>query len=115
MNKKFNSLSDLVYSTNPEINVFQNSEEENIVPVLPEKQMLYVALEKKNRGGKEATVITNFIGNESELVNLAKIIKTKCGVGGAAKNGEIIVQGDLREKVIKILSELGFKTKRKGG
>jgi translation initiation factor 1 len=79
------------------------------------KQDLRVQLDKKQRGGKKVTLVTGFVGTEEELSDLGKLLKSKCGVGGSAKDGEIVVQGDLVEKVIKLLQEQGFKVKKIGG
>ena len=98
------------YSTNPE---FKMEEEEEIITPAPAQQKLYIELDKRNRGGKSVTLITGFEGKEEDLKELAKTLKTKCGVGGATKDGEIIIQGDFREKVTALLSDMGYKTKRK--
>ena len=78
-------------------------------------QTLEVHFEKKGRGGKTAIVVKGFRGSEDELKNLGKTLKTKCGVGGSVKEGEIIIQGSVREKVTEVLEAEGFKTKRIGG
>lgn len=74
----------------------------------PEKQVLRVNIEKKHRGGKTATVVFGFQGKEEDLEKLAKTLKTKLGVGGTAKNGEIVIQGELKDKVIQLLKTLGY-------
>lgn len=79
------------------------------------QEMLEVHFEKKGRGGKTAIVVRGFSGSEEELKNLGKTLKTKCGVGGSVKDGEIIIQGNVREKVMEVLEAEGFKTKRIGG
>jgi translation initiation factor 1 len=104
----------VVYSTNPEYN-FEPEDDDNLETLEPEKQVLRIWLDKKNRGGKEATVIKGFAGNDDDLEALAKILKTKCGTGGAAKDGEIIIQGDKRDKVIEILHKLNYKQAKKAG
>ena len=81
----------------------------------PNEQMLHLCLEKKNRGGKTATIIRNFHGTEDDLKDLGKILKTKCGTGGSVKNGEIIIQGDVRTQIMSILSQMGYGHKRIGG
>lgn len=97
----------VVYSTNPDFNYETNEEpEEETLP--KDKQNLRVFIEKKNRGGKTATVIKGFTGSENDLKELAKRLKTRCGVGGNAKDGEIIIQGELKEKVIELLKKDGY-------
>ena len=97
----------VVYSTNPDFNYETNEElEEETLP--KDKQNLRVFIEKKNRGGKTATVGKGFTGSENDLKELAKMLKTRCGVGGNAKDGEIIIQGELKEKVIELLKKDGY-------
>ncbi|MDR1203727.1 MAG: translation initiation factor [Tannerellaceae bacterium] len=97
----------VMYSTNPE---FQYStEEEAKEDTLPkEKQLLRISLDKRNRGGKVVTLITGFRGTAGDLEVLGKYLKVKCGVGGSAKDDEIIIQGDLRTKVLEILQKEGY-------
>jgi translation initiation factor 1 len=112
---KANSLSDLggmVYSTNPNYKPEETSPSEE--KLSNSQQDLRVWLEKNHRGGKTATVVKGFIGNEDDLESLGKTLKTKCGTGGTAKDGEIIIQGDHREKIMTILSQLGYKAKKAG-
>ncbi|RZJ34299.1 MAG: translation initiation factor [Flavobacterium sp.] len=116
MAKKLNDLSSLggfVFSTNKDF-VPENSDE-NIDTPAPGKQRLEAHLDKKNRGGKIATVIKGFEGNEEDLKALGKMLKTKCGVGGAVKDNEIIIQGNFRDKVMQILQQEGYVVKRVGG
>ena len=97
----------MVYSTNPDFNYDTDDvEEEDTLP--KEKQSLRISIDKKNRGGKTVTLITGFTGKEDDLVALGKLLKVKCGVGGSAKDGEIIIQGDVRQKVAGILEKEGY-------
>jgi len=102
---------DIVYSTNPDYH-FQDEAEENRKKVSNEKQLLRISLDKRNRRGKAVTLITGFSGSDDELQELGKMLKMKCGVGGSAKEGEIIVQGDHREKVLGILQKEGYAKSR---
>ena len=109
-----NKRKNIVYSTNPDFNYQEDFTEEKVT--LPaEKQKLYVSIDRKKRNGKEVTLIENFVGNEDDLKDLGKLLKNKCGVGGSVKNGEILIQGNFRDKIIKILNVEGFKTVAKGG
>ncbi|MDR2622608.1 MAG: translation initiation factor [Dysgonamonadaceae bacterium] len=98
----------IVYSTNPDFQYNTNHAEE--VETLPkEKQALRISLDKRNRGGKKVTLITGFTGNDEDLQDLGKQLKVKCGVGGSAKDGEIIIQGDFRNKICEILLKDGYQ------
>lgn len=114
MSKKKNERVNVVYSTNPDFQYSfdENQEQETLAPG---QQTLYVSLDKKQRGGKEVTLVEGFVGSDDDLKELGKLLKSKCGVGGTAKDGEIIVQGNFRDKVIELLQKEGYKTKRKGG
>ena len=101
----------VTYSTNPDyMYQYQDETEEATLP--KEKQSLRITLDKRNRGGKTVTLITGFRGTDEDLVALGKILKVKCGVGGAAKDGEIIVQGDFRQKIMDILLKEGYAKTR---
>ncbi len=101
----------IVYSTNPDYHYQdEDSAQEETLP--NEKQLLRVSLDKRNRKGKAVTLITGFIGTNDDLETLGKLLKTKCGVGGSAKDGEIIVQGDHRQKVLEILQKEGYAKTR---
>lgn len=102
----------ITYSTNPDFSYNNESEEEETLE--PEQQLLEVHLDKKTRGGKVATVVRKFVGTKNDLTDLGKQLKSACGVGGSVKDGEIIIQGEKREKVMDILTKKGYKTKRVG-
>ena len=103
-----------VYSTNPDFKSEPQSRGEPAT--LPAAQQnLKIWLDKKQRNGKIVTLITGFVGSGRDLHELARALKTRCGVGGTIKDGEILMQGDLREKVIAILSAVGYRVKRAGG
>lgn len=112
--KKFKNISgDVVYSTNQNYDYDYGGGEE--ATIAPTEQDLRVWLDKKHRGGKTASVIKGFVGADDDLKDLAKLLKSKCGVGGSAKDGEIIIQGDHRDKIMKLLSDQGYKAKKAGG
>ena len=101
----------LVYSTNPEIRT--PAEEEKTVETLPpSKQKLTVYIDRRNRGGKQVTVVKGFIGSEEDLSELGRRLKSRCGTGGSVKDGEILIQGDCRDKVTTVLTSLGYVAKR---
>lgn len=109
------ALGGMVYSTNPDYELSTEDSGGEEVSIPPSKQTLYVSRDKKSRGGKVATLVEGFDGTEQELIELGKWLKQKCGVGGSAKDWEIIVQGDKRDKVAELLKTKGFKVKLKGG
>lgn len=115
--KNINSLSDLggfVFSTN-EKEDFSRFDDEITENLSPEDQHLEAHFSNKGRGGKTVTLITGFKGNEVELKNLAKFLKTKCSVGGSIKDGDIIIQGNFRDKIMSLLKKEGYHVKRVGG
>ncbi|MDO7874296.1 translation initiation factor [Hymenobacter sp. ASUV-10] len=111
MKKNFTGV---VYSTNPDFE-YQSDAAAEATTLPPQQQQLRVQLDKKQRGGKQVTLVTGFVGTEADLQTLGKLLKTKCGVGGSAKDGEIVVQGDFREKVLEVLVKEGYKAKKIGG
>jgi len=106
-NNNWKERLNVVYSTNPNFQ-YETNEEEEIDTLAKEKQQLRILLDKRNRGGKVISLITGFIGKEEDLQALAKMLKVKCGVGGSAKDGEIIIQGDLRNKLLGLLHREGY-------
>ena len=106
-NNDWKERLNVVYSTNPNFNYETDDDEEQVAPA-PAQQNLRVQLDRKNRGGKVVTLITGFVGTDNDLKDLGKFLKTKCGVGGAAKDGEIIVQGDFKQKILELLKKEGY-------
>lgn len=100
----------VVYSTNPDFQ-YQYVEEPETETLAPEKQRLRVSLDRHHRGGKTVTLVTGFVGTDDDLQSLGKMLKGKCGVGGSAKDGEIIIQGDQQEKIRAALAAAGYKVK----
>jgi translation initiation factor 1 len=112
MKKNKSGKGGIVYSTNPDF--FSEQDQADDADIAPSQQDLRIFLDRLP-GGKFMTRIENFIGPEEKLSALGKILKQKCGVGGSVKNGAILIQGNHRDKVLKILSELGYKSKKAGG
>ena len=112
MGKRKKNKIGVMYSTNPNYDFEFEQEEETLTA---ENQYLEVWIDKKHRGGKVATLVKGFIGSEADLKALGKLLKSKCGVGGSAKDGEIIIQGNMREKVMEILEKEGYNYKKVGG
>ncbi|MBR4826398.1 MAG: translation initiation factor [Bacteroidales bacterium] len=101
----------VVYSTNPDFQYTEDKEPEQQT-LAPAKQRLVVRIDRRQRAGKQVTLVEGFVGTQEDLSALAKALKTKCGVGGTAKDGEITVQGDLRDKVVSLLQSMGYNAKR---
>lgn len=118
MAKKKLGLEDLggfVFSTNDDFDESEYMEEGSQDELSPQEQRLEAHFSNKGRGGKTVTIIKGFQGNEEDLILLGKMLKKKCGVGGSTKDGEIIIQGDDREKIMQILKKEGYNVKRVGG
>lgn len=104
----------VVYSTNPDFQYEkEQSPEQFTLP--PGMQNLKVSIDRKQRGGKSVTLVQGFVGSDDDLKELSKLLKTKCGVGGSAKENEIIIQGEFKQKVADLLIQLGYKVKLIGG
>lgn len=101
----------VVFSTNPDF-VYEEEAEPEQETLEPSKQNLIVTIDRKGRGGKQVTLVTGFVGSADDLAELARTLKVKCGVGGSAKDGEITIQGDFRDRVTALLKEMGYKAKR---
>lgn len=114
MAKDWKDRLGVVYSTNSDFQ-YEKEEKQQEETLSPPEQNLKVSLDKKNRKGKAVTLISGFIGADDDLKELGRFLKSKCGVGGSTKNGEILIQGDFRDKVIHLLETEGYKAKRSGG
>jgi translation initiation factor 1 len=114
MSKNKKNRDGVVFSTNPDFE-YDYQQDESIATLPPQQQDLRVQLDKKARGGKKVTLVTGFVGQDEDLQTLGKTLKNKCGVGGSAKDNEIMIQGDFRDKVMQVLQDLGYKAKKAGG
>ncbi|MBI3218618.1 MAG: translation initiation factor [Bacteroidetes bacterium] len=103
----------VVYSTNSDFQ-FQMSTGDEQATLPPQQQNLKVLLDKSGRAGKQVTLVTGFVGSTTDLESLTKLLKTKCGVGGSTKEGEVLIQGDVRTKIFEILTKEGYKVKKVG-
>ena len=103
----------MVYSTNPDFE-YRTDERTEPETLPPARQQLRVWLDRKQRAGKVVTLVRGFVGREADLADLARLLKTRCGVGGAAKEGEIIIQGDHRDRVAELLIRSGYRCKKAG-
>ncbi len=110
--KNRKSRVDIVYSTNPDFQ-YQHDEEQEQETLEPSKQKLKVYIDTKaKKKGKQATLVSGFIGTEDDLKNIGKLLKTKCAVGGSVKDGDILIQGDFRDKIVQILISEGYNAKK---
>lgn len=113
MSKKNKNIQGVVYSTDPNYS-YQFDQVDSDETIANEKQDLRVMLDKKQRAGKSVTLVKGFIGKTEDLETLGKMLKNKCGVGGSVKEGEILIQGDFRDKIILLLQNAGYKVKKAG-
>ena len=110
-NKKSRNAVGVVYSTNPDYQYQYENDGEQAETLPPSQQRLHVRMERSGRGGKTVTVVDNFVGTDDDLQDLGRTLKTKCGVGGSVKDGQIIIQGDFRERIVTLLKEYGYQAK----
>ena len=101
----------VVFSTNPDFAYEEETVQEEQT-LEPSRQNLVVSIDRKGRGGKQVTLVTGFVGTSEDLAELGRTLKVKCGVGGSAKDGEITIQGDFRDRVTALLKDIGYKAKR---
>ena len=112
-NNDWKKRDGVVYSTSSDFE-FNYKQDEQATTLPPQQQNLRVSLDKSMRAGKQVTLVTGFVGTSDDLEQLGKLLKSKCGVGGSVKNGEVIIQGDHRDKIVSILQKEGYKAKRAG-
>lgn len=108
--KNHKNRTGIVYSTNPDFE-YQEDHPHETPSLPPSQQNLRVQLDKKSRGGKKVTLITGYSGSDEDLKSLGKQLKSQCGVGGSTKDGEILIQGDFVDRIVKILSDQGYRVK----
>ena len=101
----------VVFSTNPDFKYEEEASQEQET-LEPSKQNLIVGIDHKGRAGKQVTLITGFVGTDEDLAELGRTLKVKCGVGGSAKDGEIAIQGDFRDRIVTLLKDMGYRAKR---
>lgn len=101
----------VVYSTDPDFK-YEQERQTKEATLEPSRQRLTVRIDRSQRAGKQVTLVDGFVGTQEDLSALAKILKTRCGVGGTAKDGQITVQGDLRDKITALLTSMGYNAKR---
>ncbi|MFL0683570.1 MAG: translation initiation factor [Algoriphagus aquaeductus] len=113
-NNDWKKRDGVVYSTSDNFE-YNFGEGDEVITLPPSQQKLKVLLDKKARAGKQVTLVEGFIGTEEDLKELGKLLKNKCGVGGSTKEGEILIQGDHRDKVLQVLLQAGYGAKKSGG
>ena len=102
----------VVFSTNPNFRYDTADEDEQVQTLPPSRQKLIVAIDRSGSAGKQVTLVKGFVGTDEDLSDLGKKLKTKCGVGGSVKDGEILIQGDFRDKITELLQKDGYNAKR---
>ena len=102
----------VVFSTNPDYVFETNDEQADVQTLPPEKQRLIIKIDRRCRAGKQVTVVEGFIGGEDDLAELGRTLKTRLGVGGSAKDGVIVIQGDWRDRIVEILTKNGYNARR---
>ncbi len=113
--QNFKDREGIVYSTSGDFKFQYRDDEKENETLTPNHQNLKVMLDKKQRAGKKVTLVSNFIGTQKDIEELGKKLKSKCGVGGTVKNGEILIQGDFRDRILELLLADGYKAKKAGG
>ena len=101
----------VVFSTNPDF-AYTEQQEEVQQTLEPSRQRIVVSIDRRCRAGKQVTLVGGFVGSDEDLAELGRKLKIKCGVGGTAKNGEITIQGDFRDRITSLLNEMGYRAKR---
>ena len=101
----------VVYSTNPDFK-YETAAGQEVETLPAAQQKLIVSIDRRARAGKQVTLVSGFVGKDEDLAALAKTLKTRCGVGGSAKDGEILIQGDFRDRVTALLKSMGYNAKR---
>ena len=113
MDNDWKSRLGVVYSTNPDFQ-YQNETAEEPQTLEPSRQRLIVGIDRKARAGKQVTLVSGFVGRDEDLKELGKMLKVRCGVGGTAKDGEIVIQGDFRDRVVELLRAAGYVLAKRG-
>lgn len=113
MDNDWKSRLGVVYSTNPDFQ-YQSETAEEPQTLEPAKQKLIVGIDRKARAGKQVTLVSGFVGRDEDLKELGKMLKVRCGVGGTAKDGEIVIQGDFRDRVVELLKSAGYILAKRG-
>ena len=114
MSNNWKKREGVVYSTKDNFE-YDTNEPDEIETLPASKQKLKIFIDRKQRKGKSVVIVANFVGSQDDLTDLSKKLKSKCGTGGSAKNGEIIIQGDMIDKIMIFLQDEGYNVKRSGG